>query len=90
MNEEMDENILIMGTFALCPRTNTPILTNICLECENINEKDGQYTCRYDEKTDSDTLRIVDLITLLLEVVEGGKTHITKHELRGLLNIGDE
>ena len=90
MKDEIDENILIMGAFTFCPRINSSMLANDCLDCENINEKDGQYTCVYDEESDAGRMRIVELITSLLELVEEGKTHITKKELVDLLFPGDE
>ena len=86
MKEEMDEIILVMGAFTLCPRTEQTVLANYCLDCDYINEKDGQYTCVYDESSDADNIRIVDVINMLLELVEGGKTRIKKSGLAALIN----
>lgn len=86
MKDEIKENILIMGAFTLCPNSGQTMLANECLECEYININNEVYTCLYDESGDDDTIRLVDLITLLLELVESGKTHISKKELIGLLD----
>ena len=90
MSNDTDENILMMGSFTLCPRSEQTMLTNGCLVCEFFNDDNGKYTCRYDETADSDIIRIVDLITLLLGLVEGGRTHMKKHELVSLLLPDDD
>jgi hypothetical protein len=89
MKDEKEMNILIMGAFTMCPRTGQTMLANDCLECENIVEENGNYTCIYDEEADSESVRVLDLVLVLLELVENGKTHINRTELAGILGLKD-
>lgn len=90
MKDEAEENILLMGSFTLCPRSNSTMLVNGCVDCDYFASNEGKYLCTYDEESDEETIRLVDFITMLLELVEAGTTRIKKSELVDLLMPGDE
>ncbi len=75
--------LIVMGNFMLCPRLDRAVITNNCIMCEASVKMDEEYYCSYDELIGSE-LRIVELITALVEMLEEGKTRISLPELTEL------
>lgn len=75
--------LLVMGNFMLCPRLDRAVITNNCIRCEAVVKQDEEYYCCYDEVIGSE-LRIVELVTVLLEMLEEGKTRISLPEITEL------
>lgn len=82
------ERIIVMGNFILCPMHDAPVISNSCRDCEHISAVGEELHCTYDESLYSEELRIVELITLLLELLETGKTRISLPELERLFPEG--
>lgn len=76
------EHILI-GSFMLCPRLDRAVISNNCTMCEAVVKVEEEYFCNYDELIGSE-LRIVELVTTLLEMLEEGKTRISLPEITEL------
>lgn len=80
---------IILGSFILCPRLNQTVISNSCIDCEAAVKEDDQYYCNFDEIIGSE-IRIVDLITILLQALEEGKTRISLPEITELFPDQEE
>lgn len=78
------ERQIIMGNFNLCPRIGSSVIGNECFDCEYINTVADDHYCIYDEEAAGSEIRIVDLIALLAQLLENGKTRIELDELAQL------
>lgn len=78
---------ITMGNFIFCPLMQTSILGNTCLECDFIQKDNEVHYCCYVQEGKNPDIVIKDLILVLLNLMEEGKTSLSSSELKFILNL---
>ncbi|HWP96675.1 MAG TPA: hypothetical protein VN426_07470 [Syntrophomonadaceae bacterium] len=79
------QQIILMGSFTLCPLTSTTMISNECLDCEHMVQQQEEYLCTYEDANSGSDVPIKELIIMLLELMGNGQTRIHIEELMNLL-----
>ena len=77
--------------FNFCPLQHGSVLGLFCTECVFVAEVEGQHFCTFlQAEANGDVIPVKTLITQLLDILEEGRTHVTKDELLNLLKNQDQ